>query len=135
MPLAYEVFLVSLTRLSYLWKSLYPNCTLWAGCDTTVQVCCVGGFEPQPAGFGPPALPLRLTTHTRLPSERHLRFQPGRMSRPLAGSTSKKPLMRHPVGARTPISRVRILFPNLLEDRTINTMVAMMGVEPTITPL
>lgn len=49
LPLAYEVFLVSLTRLSYLWKSLYPSCTLWVGCDTTVQVCCVGGFEPHPA--------------------------------------------------------------------------------------
>lgn len=37
----------------------------------------------------------------------------------LAGSTSKKPSMCHPVEDRTPISRVRILFPNQLEDRTL----------------
>jgi len=112
-----------LMHFPYHRKSLYPSLRYGQVNDTNCTSLLCRRIRTPSGGLHPPALPLRLTTHTRLPSEWHIQFQPGRMSRLPAGSTGEKPSMRHPVGARTPISRVRILFPNLLEDRTMTAAV------------
>ena len=85
---------------------------------STIRLCCVGGFEPSPGGAAsstvetyythPATIQATFTVSAGVPT-------PGL----LAGSTSKKPSVCHPVEDRTPISRVRILFPNQLEDRTL----------------